>query len=41
MISAVTAALVGQWLLSRYWERFLNVLIAKPGEKDKLRGRAV
>ncbi|MEO6044806.1 MAG: HAD-IC family P-type ATPase, partial [Tepidiformaceae bacterium] len=41
VISAVTAALVGQWLLSRYWERFLNVLIAKPGEKDKLRGRAV
>ena len=41
VISAVTAALIGQWALSRYWERFLNILIAKPGEKEKLRGRAV
>ena len=41
VLSAVAGALLGQWALSRYWEQFLNLLIARPGEKDKLRGRAV
>ena len=31
VLSAVAGALLGQWALSRYWEQFLNLLIAKPG----------
>ncbi|MFS8087055.1 MAG: cation transporting ATPase C-terminal domain-containing protein, partial [Acidobacteriota bacterium] len=41
VISAVAAALIAQWALSHYWQQFLDILIAKPREKDKLRGRAV
>ncbi len=41
VITAVAGAVAGQWLLSRYWQPFLDLLIAKPGDKDKLRGRAV
>ncbi|MCZ2108837.1 MAG: HAD-IC family P-type ATPase [Dehalococcoidia bacterium] len=38
---AVAAALAGQYVLSRYWQQILDVLIAKPGKKDLPRGRAV
>ena len=34
-------ALVGQFLISRYWQQILDVLIARPGTNDELRGRAV
>jgi cation-transporting P-type ATPase E len=38
---AVGAALLGQWILSRYWQQIIDILIAKPGKKDQLRGREV
>jgi cation-transporting ATPase E len=38
---AVGAALLGQYLLSRYWQEFLDILTAAPRKKDQLRGRAV
>ncbi len=41
VITAVGAALAGQWILSHYWQQILDVLTAKPGKKDRLRGRAV
>jgi hypothetical protein len=41
VLSAVAAALVGQYLLSRYWQEFLDVLTAAPKKADALRGRAV
>ena len=39
--TAVGAALLGQYLLSRYWQEFLDILTAAPKKKDQLRGRAV
>ncbi|MEO8540756.1 MAG: HAD-IC family P-type ATPase [bacterium] len=39
--SAVAAALVGQYLLSRYWQQFLDLLTAAPRKADELRGRAI
>ncbi len=39
--TAVTGALIGQFILSRYWQRLLDFLIAKPGPEHALRGRAV
>ncbi len=41
VLSAVAAALAGQWALSRYWQQFLDVLTAAPRKADELRGRAV
>lgn len=41
VLSAVAGALAGQYLLSRYWQEFLDILTAKPGKQDRLRGRAV
>jgi cation-transporting ATPase E len=38
---AVAAALVGQYLLSRYWQEFLDGLTAAPRKADELRGRAI
>ena len=38
---AVAAALAGQYLLSRYWQNFLDILTAKPPPHERLRGRAV
>lgn len=38
---AVAAALAGQYLLSRYWQDFLDILTAKPRGSERLRGRAV
>ncbi len=38
---AVAAALAGQYLLSRYWQEFLDLLTAAPKKGDKLRGKAV
>jgi cation-transporting ATPase E len=38
---AVLAALAGQYLLSRYWQEFLDLLTAAPRKADRLRGRAV
>lgn len=39
--TAVAGALLGQYLLSRYWQQFLDFLTAAPGRQDRLRGRAV
>jgi hypothetical protein len=41
VIAAVAAAMLGQYLLSRYWQQFLDVLTAAPRKADELRGRAV
>jgi cation-transporting ATPase E len=38
---AVLAALAGQYLLSRYWQEFLDLLTAAPRKADRLRARAV
>ena len=38
---AVGAALAGQYLLSHYWQQFLDMLTAAPKKGDELRGRAV
>jgi magnesium-transporting ATPase (P-type) len=38
---AVAAALASQYLLSRYWEEFLNLLTGAPKKGDQLRGRAI
>lgn len=38
---AVAASLAGQWVLSHYWQQIIDILIAKPGKEDALRGRAV
>jgi cation-transporting ATPase E len=38
---AVAASLAGQYALSHYWQQILDMLIATPGPKDRLRGRAV
>jgi len=38
---AVTAALAGQFLLSHYWQQFLDMLTAAPKRGDELRGRAI
>lgn len=41
VLTAVAGALVGQYVLSRYWQQILDILTAKPGKQDRLRGRAV
>ena len=41
VITAVAASLAGQWVLSRYWQQIIDILVAKPGPNDELRGRAV
>ena len=41
VLTAVAAALAGQWALSRYWQQFLDILTAAPRKSEKLRGRAV
>jgi len=41
VLTAVGASLAGQYLLSRYWQQVLDFLTARPGEKQRLRGRAV
>jgi cation-transporting ATPase E len=38
---AVAGALAGQYLLSRYWQKVLDVLTAAPKQAEALRGRAV
>ncbi|MDZ7727556.1 MAG: hypothetical protein U5Q44_04795 [Dehalococcoidia bacterium] len=38
---AVAGALVGQYILSHYWQNILDILTAKPGKDKELRGRAV
>jgi len=38
---AVAGALVGQYVISHYWQQILDVLTARPREKEMLRGRAV
>ncbi len=38
---ASAGALAGQFLITRYWQQILDVLIARPGKGDELRGRAV
>lgn len=41
VLAAVAAAMLGQYLLSRYWQQFLDILTAAPRKADELRGRAV
>lgn len=41
VLTAVGGSLAGQYLLSRYWQEFLDIVTAKPGHEDRLRGRAV
>jgi cation-transporting ATPase E len=41
VLTAVAASLLLQYLLSRYWQEFLDLLTAKPGKNEALRGRAV
>lgn len=38
---AVGGALAGQYILSHYWQQILDILTAKPGPKDRMRGREV
>jgi cation-transporting ATPase E len=38
---AVAGALVGQYVISHYWQQILDILTARPREKEMLRGRAV
>ena len=40
-LQAFQAALAGQYLLSRYWQEFLDMLTAAPKKSERLRGRAV
>jgi cation-transporting ATPase E len=40
VLTAVAASLLLQYLLSRYWQEFLDLLTAKPGKNEALRGRA-
>jgi cation-transporting ATPase E len=37
---AVTCSLAGQYLLSNYYHEIIDFLVARPGKKDALRGRA-
>jgi len=39
--TAVGGSLVGQYILAHYWQPILDVLTAKPGAEDQLRGRSV
>lgn len=41
VLIAVAGALAGQYFISRYWQQILDVLMARPGPDDQLRGRAV
>ena len=41
VLTAVAGALVAQYLLSRYWQPFIDFLTAKPRASEALRGRAV
>ncbi|PFG73487.1 HAD-IC family P-type ATPase [Tepidiforma thermophila] len=41
VLTAVAGALLGQYLLSRYWQQVLDFLTAKPGKEERLRGRAI
>jgi magnesium-transporting ATPase (P-type) len=38
---AVVGALVGQYVISHYWQQILDILTARPKEHDRPRGRAV
>lgn len=38
---AVAGALAGQYLLSRYWQEFLDLVTAAPKKSEALRGRAI
>ncbi len=38
--AAVGVSLVGQYILAHYWQPILDVLTARPGDEDQLRGRA-
>ncbi len=41
VLTAVAASLLGQYLLSRYWQEFLDLLTAAPRKTQRLRGRAI
>lgn len=41
VIVASAGALAGQFAITRYWQAILDVIIARPGKEDRLRGRAV
>ncbi len=38
---AVGGALAGQYVISRYWQQIIDILIARPKESESLRGKAV
>jgi len=39
ILTAVAAALTGQFIISRYWQQILDILVAKPKEDQASRGR--
>ena len=41
VVVASVGAIAGQFLITRYWQQIIDVLIARPGKDDALRGRAV
>jgi cation-transporting ATPase E len=41
VIVAVVASIAGQFALTRFWPRIVDLVTAKPGKDDALRGRAV
>lgn len=41
VLTAVAAALAGQYALARYWQQLIDFLTARPRARDELRGRAV
>ncbi len=38
---ASVCAIAGQFLISRFWPQIVNLLVARPGPADELRGRAI
>ncbi|KAA0238562.1 hypothetical protein EDM76_04695, partial [bacterium] len=38
---SVLGALAGQYIISRYWQQIIDILVARPKEAEALRGRAV
>jgi cation-transporting ATPase E len=41
VLTASALTLVAQYMITRYWPLIIDVLMARPGKQDELRGRAV
>lgn len=41
VLTAVLGALAGQYLISRFWQQIIDLLVARPGPDQQLRGRAI